>query len=79
MKVDYQDKRIQVGGSSLDDVLQRALLSTKYSSWKYENEWRVQVDLSRADKEGPIYFEEIGRRIHLVPRHSDYDSLDVTG
>ena len=66
MKVNYQDDRIQLSGGSLDDKLQAALLSTKYSSWRYEREWRMQVDLSSAEKEGSLYFEEIGRRIHLA-------------
>jgi hypothetical protein len=66
MQVDYQNDRIKVVGGALDAMAQAALLSTKYSSWKYEREWRVQVDLSRAAKEGPIYFEQIGERIHLA-------------
>ena len=66
MKVEYQNSRIKVSGGALDEMLQKTLLSTKYSSWKYEGEWRVQVDLAKSDKEGPIYFERIGHRIHLA-------------
>jgi hypothetical protein len=66
MKVDYQEDRLKVDGGVLDKELRKKLLRTKYVSWKYENEWRVQVALKAAQQEGPVYFERVGDRIHLA-------------
>jgi hypothetical protein len=66
MKVDYQKDRIRVDGQTLDKRLREKLLRTKYESWCYEKEWRVQVPLNKAHKEGQVYFERIGEHIHLA-------------
>lgn len=67
LKVEYQEARIEIAnGRILDNDLEEQLLKTKYLSWEYEQEYRVQVRLTNADKEEALYFEKIGSRIHLA-------------
>jgi hypothetical protein len=65
-RVIYQENRIRVNGSAIDKHLNRKLLLTKYQSWQYEKEWRLPLVLQGAAKEGDVFFERIGERMHLT-------------
>lgn len=42
------------------------ILSTKFSDWQYENEWRFFVELSEAKLESGLYFEEFSESLKLI-------------
>jgi hypothetical protein len=67
MPVEYRDERDDQF-SRIGDVhrdLRSVLLRTKFSSWKYEREWRLLTSLSKASLEGATYFTAMGDAILL--------------
>ena len=71
-RVKYENERIPVEPGTqgnllkLDSKLKNLLLLTKFSHWKYEDEYRVFVPLGKADKEGPLHFWPFGQHLELA-------------
>ncbi len=49
-----------------DEETVRRILSTKFTDWQYENEWRFFVELSEATLESGLYFEEFSESLKLT-------------
>jgi len=68
-KVQYSPSRLKYKmpkvSTSITTDLAKELICKKFASWSYEKEWRVLVDLEKADKEGFLYFLPFGRDIVL--------------
>lgn len=70
--VNYSAKRFAVDASrllnprELDAEAAQALLFTKYSHWRYENEVRSFLTLEDADRESGLYFADFSDRLKLV-------------
>lgn len=43
----------------------RALLTTKYSHWRYEKEVRMFLDLTEEQRDGPLYFHPFDKDLRL--------------
>jgi hypothetical protein len=70
-KVQYEDQRIlrNIEGSDLTQLSpqdQELLRCTKYSHWRYEEEFRYFVSLDEAIKEGNLHFCPFGDTLKLV-------------
>lgn len=71
-KVLYEDKRIIKAleeiknPERLDAKLRATLFRTKFSSWKYEQERRIILQLSEAKSVGDMHFYPIGPNIQLA-------------
>ncbi|QXH92849.1 MULTISPECIES: DUF2971 domain-containing protein [Pseudomonas] len=71
-KIQYEDERIlaELGNNpelaNIDPALQDALLRTKSSGWKYEDEYRRFVHLTDAFKEERLYFLPFGPGLELT-------------
>jgi hypothetical protein len=78
-KVEYNSDRIKSlhpGPSSISPDFTEMLLITKFSSWKYEREWRVFISLKKKDTytdgelyayaEGALYFVPFSKALTLV-------------
>lgn len=50
----------------IDESTIHEILSTKFSDWQYENEWRFFVELSEAKLESGLYFEEFSESLKLT-------------
>lgn len=70
-KVRYEAKRLTVALDACDDPnqlpkdLQRALMSTKYKSWKYERERRLFVDMTKTEVQGVLNFLPMDPELRL--------------
>ncbi|MEP2830278.1 DUF2971 domain-containing protein [Parvibaculum sp.] len=70
--VNYSSKRFAVDANRLlnpreiDFETAKALLFTKYSHWRYENEVRSFVTLEEVDPESGLYFADFSDRLKLV-------------
>jgi hypothetical protein len=66
--VTYQTNRMKadVAVSGLTDLVMDKIFSTKFDSWSYEKERRVQVPLVNARQEGPLYFIPFDVEIKLM-------------
>jgi hypothetical protein len=53
------------GRPLLDHQLMNRLLRTKFWDWKYENEWRVFVQLDHGTKEAGLYFYDFSDDLRL--------------
>jgi Protein of unknown function (DUF2971) len=51
---------------SLDEQLINRLLRTKFADWKYEQEWRMFVQLDPSCVEGGLYFYDFSPNLQLV-------------
>ena len=49
----------------LEEPLVDELLRTKFVDWKYENEWRVFVNLDHSTREGGMYFYDFSPDLRL--------------
>lgn len=59
LQVEYVKDRIRAnlnGKNSIPKALEERLLRTKADYWEYENELRILVDLSKANREQGLYF-----------------------
>lgn len=50
----------------LDQPLMDKLLGTKFKDWRYENEWRVFVNLDHSTREAGLYFYDFSDELRLV-------------
>ena len=69
-KVKYEDERIlrnfgMGDPRKLDPTLQELLRCTKYSHWRYEEEFRCFVPLKGTIKEGSLHFYPFDDNLHL--------------
>ena len=73
--IEYSDERLPAKftengrGNELDPMFVRDLVYTKYMHWKYEEEFRLHVDLDAAQNEGGLFFtefEDIGIELREV-------------
>jgi hypothetical protein len=70
--VSYADERLRAklgNGKTtpvISESLQKELLRTKFSHWKYEEEVRVIVPLNDAVKEGALHFYRFGADLELI-------------
>ena len=70
-EVKYEDKRRRVRINNCEDAqstatrLQDLLLRTKYVDWKYEEELRRFIDLSKMKQENGLYFLPFDEDLHL--------------
>ncbi|HEY8126462.1 MAG TPA: DUF2971 domain-containing protein [Methylocystis sp.] len=68
--IQYSSQRLKQnfsrGTSNVTRKLEELLVYTKYESWQYEREWRLLYELSKADREGGLYFIQFGAPIKLV-------------
>ena len=68
--VSYEQKRISGnagrGVTVIDDGLAHQLLSTKFKSWKYEQEIRVSVMLADMAEQGSLFFYRFGKQLELA-------------
>jgi len=48
-----------------EETIQR-ILSTKFFDWKYENEWRMFVELDNVCPESGLYFEDFSENLKLT-------------
>lgn len=71
-KIQYKDKRLPIefdeenNSTILNEKLQKLLLQTKFSHWKYEEEHRFFVPLKKAFKEGNLHFWPFDKRLKLA-------------
>jgi hypothetical protein len=52
--------------SKPDEATIQRILSTKFTDWKYESEWRFFVDLSEAKLEAGVYYEDFSESLKLT-------------
>jgi hypothetical protein len=64
-KVTYSNHRIQVH-NEVDLKLMRQILSTKFSHWTYEQEYRAFVKLDHNDQERGLYFKAFDEDLKLT-------------
>jgi hypothetical protein len=70
-KINYRSERLgreagRMLPTEIDEVLAERLLTTKFSSWSYEREWRVILSLTDTIEENRLQFYPIGDRIRLA-------------
>ena len=71
-QVQYEDQRLRdeldknPDPTSIPEDLQAQLLRTKYSGWKYENEYRRFITLADAISEGRLHFMPFGPDLQLA-------------
>ena len=71
-KVQYEDRRIrdelgeETDPLNIDEEIQKRLVGTKFSHWKYEEEYRVFVPLKNALKEGMMHFCNFDQNLQLA-------------
>ena len=53
------------GRPVLEEPLMKRLLRTKFWDWKYEDEWRVFVQLDHSTKESGLYFYDFSNELRL--------------
>jgi Protein of unknown function (DUF2971) len=58
--------KIRSGDLSLDADLTELLLTTKFKSWQYEEEYRQTVKLADAKEEGDLHFVGFGESFKLA-------------
>ena len=49
-----------------DEATIQRILSTKFTDWQYESEWRFFIELSEAKLEGGLYFEDFSDSLKLT-------------
>jgi Protein of unknown function (DUF2971) len=71
--ISYQDKRLLTAlekaegdARRLSAAMQRALCTTKFSSWKYEREVRMLVELDYANRSGKLHFLPFNEHLQLA-------------
>ena len=64
MKVEYQAKRLPCP-TNIDFDFMKKVLSTKFSHWKYEKEYRIFFDLDPSEEENGLYFSEFSKDLDL--------------
>ena len=64
MKVEYQPKRMPCP-TNIDFDFMNRVLSTKFSHWKYEKEYRIFINLDPAEEENGLYFSEFSEDLIL--------------
>ena len=62
MKVTYTQKRLKLP-SNIDENFMKKILSTKFTHWRYEKEYRVFLSLS--NNIGGLYFKEFSNDLKL--------------
>lgn len=67
-KVRYVSRRIvsNLPFGSVKSALEEEIVCTKFESWRYEDEYRLVVDLKAAKKEGALYFLTFDEGIELA-------------
>jgi hypothetical protein len=67
--VNYSERRLKQklppGVKSITSDLEDLLIYTKFSSWSYEREFRMVVDLDQTTKEGGLHFVNFDKNIEL--------------
>lgn len=71
-KVDYFSSRLilndiekKISNSNFDEPDVKTLLKTKFKHWKYEEEFRLFVNLNDCIKEEKLYFYKLGNDVQL--------------
>ena len=64
IKVDYQSKRLSCP-TEFDFDFMNKVLSTKFSHWKYEKEYRVFIELDSSKEENGLYFYDFSEMLRL--------------
>jgi hypothetical protein len=67
-KVDYVSRRVvsHLPYDTITSTLEEVIVCTKFESWRYEDEYRVVVDLKHAKKEGTLYFLRFDDDVELA-------------
>ena len=63
-KVDYVDKRLSYG-NTIDMAVMRKFLTTKFSHWAYEEEYRLFISLDNNEEENGLYFSDFSDDLRL--------------
>jgi hypothetical protein len=64
LKVDYVDKRIKFG-TNINIETMKKFLTTKFSHWSYEEEYRLFISLDKNEEENGRYFSEFSEDLKL--------------
>jgi hypothetical protein len=67
-KITYQDDRVrdaEIRGKTDKEILD-LLLHTKFESWRYEQEWRVLLNLGDSISEGGLHFYRFNEQLKLT-------------
>jgi hypothetical protein len=59
------DPAMLAGAQEAAEALMLELLTTKFSHWRYETEWRAFVSLNERDPDNGLYFMEYSEQIRL--------------
>lgn len=71
-EVIYTSQRVKLNVDSktkqpnLNETFFNRLLRTKFEDWRYEQEYRVFVELDHSTREAGMYFKDFGSDLHLV-------------
>lgn len=71
MEVSYEAGKLELAYATdsidlvLNDDFVRRMLTTKYEHWRYEEEWRIFVELGSRKPEGSLYFCEFDEALEL--------------
>lgn len=63
-EVDYQPNRL-VCPNNYDIEFMKKVLSTKFSHWKYEEEYRLFIDLDPTTEEKGLYYTDFSKKLKL--------------
>jgi len=78
-KILYRKNRIPVG-NSIDSDLMKKILSTKFSHWRYEREYRAFLSLDKAASDGNYYLDfsdQIQLKEIIIGANSELARKDV--
>ena len=64
IEVDYQPKRLSCPAIFDFDFMSK-VLSTKFSHWKYEQEYRIFIDLDPSEEENGLYYYDFSENLKL--------------
>jgi len=64
IKVNYQSKRLPCP-TDFNIEFMKKVMSTKFSHWKYEKEYRVMIDLDPTQEENGLYFYDFSEKLKL--------------
>lgn len=64
-KVEYSNHRIKAE-SEIDHAFMKKILTTKFSHWAYEQEYRAFLRLDHESEEGGLYFKEFDDHLNLT-------------
>lgn len=80
IKVKYCDERLKIEDRTFatkNDV--EDLLSVKYSDWSYEKEWRLLIELEKAQKVDDLYFKSFSESLKLCEINLGFECPSSVG